>query len=508
MKYFKIKQNLKALIAINFLLVNMAYGMSGFEGLFDNDFVKQAAEGIGKAAGGIADDFQRMHEARNHERNNRIANLKRELDSWHISSERRALIVEQLRDLEREKQAAAERQHRFQDEMFGITTNALQTGIQMVQQHQQNEATLRRTAVEADMKRRGHVEAAQATVQATLAALRDPQNLKNWTLAAGASALLVFGAWHGLKFASQYLQHLYRNPELAQETSMLSLKERALRFIKRDYIKEDKVSDVILEPELAERIESLAESIKNTVKNNAYFRNILFYGPPGTGKTMLSKRIARSSGLEYIYFSGSSIDQFSLEEGLIKLTELFEFAKNSSKKLMIIIDEAEMLFANRSRELSEKSRKLLNLLLTYTGTESKNYFVIALTNRPEDLDSALINRCDEQIEIGAPNLDNRVKILKKYIAELLVNYKIQTTSLLDKLRGKSTDKYLAIDNSVLDQNFIDQVARKLENFVGRDISKLVISVQAAALTSKDCKVTKEIFNRVVDQKLAQKKLNS
>lgn len=350
-------------------------------------------------------------------------------------------------------------------------------------------------------------EEGKATIQAAREKLDFIKD--NPKLIAGLASVLaigVFSAWHGTKVAGKYLEQRLKNPTLAQETSLVGWKDKISNYFFGSEKLRSEVSDVILEPELTARISELTTSIANTVKNDSFFQNVLFYGPPGTGKTMVSKRIARSTGLEYIYFAASSLDQYSVDDALIKLTELFEFAKRCSKKLMIIIDEAEILFRDRTEIKNEKTQKMLNLILTYTGTESKNYMIVALTNRPEDLDPAFINRCDEQIEIGAPAFEQRLSILKMYVNEYLVKASkvIEQVSFWKWILGYKPKTLLKIEKDVLSEKKLREIANKLDNFVGRDISKMVIAIQQAVYASKDRTVNTDIIKRIVNLKVKQK----
>jgi ATPase family AAA domain-containing protein 3A/B len=298
-------------------------------------------------------------------------------------------------------------------------------------------------------------------------------------------------------------------PTLAQETSIISFSDRVKGFLFGREQFESSIKDVVLEPKLASRIEELTYSIANTVKNNSYFRHVLLYGPPGTGKTMLAMRIARSVGLEYIYFAASSLDQYSLEEALIKLKDLLEYAKNSSKPIMIIIDESEILFAKRDKGLSEKTQKMLNLILTYTGTETNKFVIFGLTNRPNDIDSAFLSRCDEQIEIGRPGKEQVRQILKMYVDKLLVKPAqavVPKLSFFSRLMGKRPQSSLKIAKDVFSNTTLDKIATDLydNQFVGRDIAKTVIAIQHAAYATKDATITKEIVDRVLDIKIQQK----
>ena len=157
------------------------------------------------------------------------------------------------------------------------------------------------------------------------------------------------------------------------------------------------LSDVVLPQPLKDRVSTIANALTNTVKEGTYFRNMLFYGPPGTGKTMLAMTLAKTCGLEYIYFSAAKLEMYTIEEALRQLVTLFEYAKSYKNKLMIIADESDVLFADRDGKVSDKTRKLLNAFLTYTGTECSDYVVVALTNRFHVFDEASFSRFGIQL---------------------------------------------------------------------------------------------------------------
>lgn len=428
---------------------------------------------------------------------NRINNARSE-------SERVALINQETKIKEsqaKEKKQLLKNGEYYWQEKAEVTKGKAKIEVEKFTQAGELERVKAKAQIESDNYRQALVEQTKQKIDFIK---NNPRLILG--LAAGAS-LAFFAAKNGTALFTDYIRHLYRNPTLAQETSLISWYQKMFYGVPN--LSHD-LSDVVLEDNLTRRVSNIAKSVKNIVKNNAYFRNILFYGPPGTGKTMLAKIIARYSDLEYIYFAASSLDQYSLEEALIKLTELFEFAKKCPKKLMLIIDEAEMLFADRAKELSEKSRKMLNHILTYTGTESENFMIIALTNRPEDLDAAFLSRCGEKIEIPAPNIEQRKLILKKYINQYLIKnsetVKIKR-SLFNRLfyAPTSPNKIKIEGNFILSNEFIDLVAQKLVDFTGRDISQLVLAFQAEAYATHDCKLTKQMVNEVIDIKIEEKK---
>ncbi len=466
-------------------------GKIGWEGL---KAAGKAAEEVAKGVNRVVDDIAEQRRRAAEQALRRKQQLQADMNSPYFSEAQRLRFKEQLDLLEKNEREAEEQMKKMQDGAIDFAKNfanqASTTAINQVAESLNERRNMNLAALQAREARRGTVQATKEWIKA----------LNNRNTAMGLVAVCggVFTCWQASKVGADWVRTFLGKPVLAQETSLKSVKEQFLDWLLAKPEKESDLKEVIFEPALQQQINELATSMAKTVQTDSYFSHALFYGPPGTGKTMAAMRIARSVGLDYMYFAASSLDQFSLEEALTNLTNLFKRAENSSKKLVIIIDEAEMLLASRSKELSEKSRKMLNLVLTYTGTETKNFALIALTNRPQDLDSAFLSRCDDQIEIKAPARSEQSKILDLYINKFLIE---PSKKVICK-----DNTPLTIEEEVLSDSTKNYILDKIAglDFVGRDISKLVLSMQHAAYASENCTLNKEMVNRIVALKIAQK----
>jgi ATPase family AAA domain-containing protein 3A/B len=471
-------------------------------------FVEQMMRHAGEAAHSAAQDIDQMMQQQKRAQDARVHNLEGRLGRRDISEAERLKTLDELAR-ERASQRAAENIGiKVADAGVEIGKQVWSTGLDIIKQEYGADIAKRQALITAEKQRQGMVDRTKLILETAT----KPENAKLAVLTISAAALGVFAAKHGTSLAAQMISHWYKIPTLAQETSLMSWRERVSNFVYGIKPPTGKLEDVVLESKLQARVTNLAEALKNTIKNGGYLKNILFYGPPGTGKTMLAKRLAYTCGLEYIYFAASDLEKMSLDLALGKLSELFEFAKKSSKKLMIIIDEAEILFADRSKNLSENTRKLLTHILTYTGTETQDYMVMALTNRPEDLDSAFLSRCADQIKIDAPATEQRREILLKYIDKYLMHPEQQqpkSTSLLGRFFGtQQAPKAIAIQDGIVSDTAIEAINVQLEGFVGRDISQLVLEWQSRAYGNEGGVLTPDIINDVVTTKVEQKKAQS
>ncbi|CAL5324379.1 unnamed protein product [Camellia sinensis] len=261
-----------------------------------------------------------------------------------------------------------------------------------------------------------------------------------------------------------------------------------------------KFGNVVLHPSLQRRIEQLARATSNTKSHEAPFRNMLFYGPPGTGKTMVAREIAQKSGLDYAMMTGGDVAPLG-PQAVTKIHEIFDWAKKSKKGLLLFIDEADAFLCERnSTHMSEAQRSALNALLFRTGDQSRDVVLVLATNRPGDLDSAITDRIDEVIEFPLPREEERFKLLKLYLNKYLSGEDNNSESKWGSLFKKSTQKITIED---LSDDVIREAAKKTEGFSGREIAKLMASVQAAVYGRRDCVLDSELFKEIVDYKVAE-----
>ncbi|KAK4748624.1 hypothetical protein SAY87_015210 [Trapa incisa] len=150
-------------------------------------------------------------------------------------------------------------------------------------------------------------------------------------------------------------------------------------------------------------------------------RGILLFGPPGTGKTMLAKAIANEAGASFINVSMSTITSKWFGEDEKNVRALFTLAAKVSPTI-IFVDEVDSMLGQRTRVGEhEAMRKIKNEFMTHwDGLLSKpgeQILVLAATNRPFDLDEAIIRRFERRIMVGLPAVENREKIFRTLLAK-------------------------------------------------------------------------------------------
>ncbi|KAL8148352.1 hypothetical protein AgCh_005648 [Apium graveolens] len=150
-------------------------------------------------------------------------------------------------------------------------------------------------------------------------------------------------------------------------------------------------------------------------------RGILLFGPPGTGKTMLAKAIANDAGASFINVSMSTITSKWFGEDEKNVRALFTLAAKVSPTI-IFVDEVDSMLGQRTRTGEhEAMRKIKNEFMTHwDGLLTKpgeRILVLAATNRPFDLDEAIIRRFERRIMVGLPSTESREKILRTLLAK-------------------------------------------------------------------------------------------
>ncbi|KAL3524348.1 hypothetical protein ACH5RR_017182 [Cinchona calisaya] len=150
-------------------------------------------------------------------------------------------------------------------------------------------------------------------------------------------------------------------------------------------------------------------------------RGILLFGPPGTGKTMLAKAIANEAGASFINVSMSTITSKWFGEDEKNVRALFSLAAKVSPTI-IFLDEVDSMLGQRTRVGEhEAMRKIKNEFMTHwDGLLTKpgeRILVLAATNRPFDLDEAIIRRFERRIMVGLPSVENREMILRTLLSK-------------------------------------------------------------------------------------------
>jgi ATPase family AAA domain-containing protein 3A/B len=150
--------------------------------------------------------------------------------------------------------------------------------------------------------------------------------------------------------------------------------------------------------------------------------------------------------------------------------------------------------------MSEAQRSALNALLFRTGDQSKDIVLALATNRPGDLDSAVADRIDEVLEFPLPGEDERFKLLKLYLDKYIVKAGNKNEKSWLRFFRRQPQK---IEIKGITEDLIQEAAAKTQGFSGREIAKLMASVQAAVYGSQDCEFTPALFREVVDYKVAE-----
>lgn len=211
---------------------------------------------------------------------------------------------------------------------------------------------------------------------------------------------------------------------------------------------ESKVSfkDVAGLQEAKAEVEEVVEFLKNPKKftnlGGTLPKGVLLVGPPGTGKTLLAKATAGEADVPFFSLSGSDFVEMFVGVGAARVRDLFKQAKEKAP-CIVFIDEIDSIGRTRGRGMQmssndERENTLNQLLSEMDGFNSdKGVIIMAATNRPDILDSALLRpgRFDRQIMIDKPDLNGRIQILEVHSQKLKLSDHIDMKVLASQTPG-------------------------------------------------------------------------
>jgi len=180
--------------------------------------------------------------------------------------------------------------------------------------------------------------------------------------------------------------------------------------------------------EAKEELEEIVEFLKDPSKfqrlGGKIPKGALLVGPPGTGKTLLAKAVAGEAGVPFFTISGSDFVEMFVGVGASRVRDMFEQAKRNAP-CIIFIDEIDAVGRSRGAGLGggndEREQTLNQLLVEMDGFETnEGIILIAATNRPDVLDSALLRpgRFDRQVTVPNPDILGREKILRIHTRDI------------------------------------------------------------------------------------------
>ncbi len=193
--------------------------------------------------------------------------------------------------------------------------------------------------------------------------------------------------------------------------------------------------------EVMEIVDFLKNPKKYTSLGGKIPKGALLVGPPGTGKTLLAKAVAGEAQVPFFSLSGSDFVEMFVGVGASRVRDLFKQAREKAP-CIIFIDEIDAIGRARGKNMmmsnDERENTLNQLLVEMDGFGTDlGIIILAATNRPDVLDSALLRpgRFDRQISIDRPDLVGREAIFKVHLAPIKVSQTLDVHKLSEQTPG-------------------------------------------------------------------------
>ena len=221
---------------------------------------------------------------------------------------------------------------------------------------------------------------------------------------------------------------------------------------------------------------------------------MLLYGPPGTGKTFITKKLAEEIECGFVSKNMGEFGSSYLHQTTKNIKDFFDGVKKiaENEPIILFLDEIDSLLSARTNNVdSNKAEEVSQFLQEFNALEeAKNLIVIAATNRPDHLDSAILRsgRPDKKIYIGPPDETAREELFRMYIEKM----------------GRPHEKLDYHELAILTTNYVSADIEAICDEVARDASRtlldLINEAESGALTEKHLenhKITMEMLRETI-----------
>ena len=249
--------------------------------------------------------------------------------------------------------------------------------------------------------------------------------------------------------------------------------------------------------ELMEVVDFLKNPKKFLALGATIPKGVLLLGSPGTGKTLLAKAVAGEAGVPFFSISGSEFVEMFVGVGASRVRDLFKKAKKHSP-CILFIDEIDAVGRQRGAGLGgshdEREQTLNQILVEMDGFEqTDNIIVMAATNRPDVLDSALLRpgRFDRRVTLDLPDINDREEILKVHSKEKPLSAEVNLRNIAERTPGFSGADLMNLLNESAIAAALKNAKEISLNDVLSSIDKVLLGPERKShiLSEKEKKVT-------------------